>query len=70
MNETALPNYATTHNHVIDWDNAQLIDRESLKNRYIYGKSFDSGGQGGINRDESSYDLTHAHHGVIQSGHH
>ena len=62
-NKSAITNHATQKNHVIKWSQATVIDREPERftrwiNEAIHIRKE---GQQAMNRDEGSYQLSHAY---------
>ena len=58
-NKSAITDHVCNENHVIDWDKAEIIDRESDKSgrhirEEIWIRKTDN-----MNRDEGSYQLSH-----------
>ena len=55
-NKSAITDHVCNKNHVIDWDKAKVIDRESanLAGEAIWIRKTDK-----MNRDEGSYQLSH-----------
>ena len=62
-NKSALTNHATQENHVINWSRATVIDREPERfTRWIKEAiHIRKKGQQAMNRDEGSYQLSHAY---------
>ena len=62
-NKSALTDHATQENHVINWSQATVIDREPERfTRWIKGAiHIRKEGQQAMNRDEGSYQLNHAY---------
>jgi len=62
-NKSALTDHATQENHVINWSQATVIDREPEHfTRWIKGAiHIRNEGQQAMNRDECSYQLSHAY---------
>jgi len=62
-NKSALTNHATRENHVINWSQATVIDREPERiTRWIREAiHIRKEGQQAMNRDEGSYQLIHTY---------
>jgi len=61
-NKSALTDHATQENHVINWSQATVIDRESERfTRWIKDAVHIRKGQQAMNHDEGSYQLSHAY---------
>ena len=62
-NKSALTDHATQENHVINWSQATVIDREPERfTRWIKEAiHIRKEGQQAMNRDEGSYQLSHAY---------
>jgi len=62
-NRSALPDHATQENHVINWSQVTVIDREPERfTRWIKEAiHIRKEGQQAMNRDEGSYQLSHAY---------
>ena len=62
-NKSALTDHATQENHVINWSQATVIDREPERfTRWIKEViHIRKEGQQAMNRDEGSYQLSHAY---------
>ena len=68
-NKSALTDHATTENHLIDWEGAKVIDRESNKRkRHVREAIWIRRTENAINRDDGNYDLPHVYDVVIRSG--
>ena len=61
--KSALTDHATQENHLINWSDASIIDRESDRlSRWIKeAVHIRKGGQRAINRDEGSFTLSHSY---------
>jgi len=61
--QSAFTDHAITLNHVIDWDQTKVIDRESNKmDRWIKEAIYIRKEQDkSVNRDEESYQLSHVY---------
>jgi len=61
-NKSALTDHATQENHVINWSQAMVIDREPEHfTRWIKEAVHQKEGQQAMNRDEGSYQLSHTY---------
>ena len=62
-NKSALTDHATQENHVINWSQATVIDRdpERFTRWIIEAIRIRKEGQQAMNRDEGSYQLSHAY---------
>jgi len=62
-NKSALTDHATQENHVINWSQVMVIDREPERfTRWIKeAVHIPKEGQQAMNRDEGSYQLSHAY---------
>jgi len=62
-NKSAITNHATRENHVINWSQATVIDREPERFTRWIKKAIHirKEGQQAMNRDEGSYQLSHAY---------
>ena len=58
-NISAIKDHVCNENHVIDWDKAKVIDRESYKSGKHIRQAIWIRKTGNMNRDERSYQLSH-----------
>ncbi len=71
MHKSALTDHSTQENHIIDWDGAKVIDKEShQRKRQVRESIWIRRTVDALNRDEGSYELSHTYDDVIQSGRH
>jgi len=66
-NKSALTDHAVQKNHVIDWSEATVLDRESDRGtRWVKESVYiRKEGQAAMNRDEGSYTLSHAYDKIL-----
>ncbi len=68
MNKSTITDHTTQENHVIDWEGAKVVDRESHKRRrHVKEAIWIRKADDTMNRDEGIYELTHLFDGVIRS---
>jgi len=62
-NKSALTDHATQENHVIKWSQATVIDKEPERFSRLIKEAvhIQKEGQQAMNRDEGSYQLSHAY---------
>ena len=58
-NKSAITDHVCNENHVIDWENAKVIDRESDKAGRLIREAIWIRQTDNMNRDEGSYQLSH-----------
>jgi len=58
-NKSAFTDHVCSENHVIDWANAKVIDRESGKAGRLIREAIWIRKTDNMNRDEGSYQLSH-----------
>jgi len=58
-NKSAITDHVCNENHVIDWENAKVIDRESDKASRLIREAIWIRKTDNMNRDEGSYQLSH-----------
>ena len=68
-NKSALTNHATQENHVINWSQETVIDREPERFTRWIKKAIHirKEEQQAMNRDEGSYQLSHAYYGFLDT---
>ena len=66
FDKSALTDHTVTHNHIIDWERAKLIDKEPNRTTRKERKPFGSERQKPpMNRDKGNYELPHVCDDVI-----
>jgi hypothetical protein len=70
--KSAITDHANTLNHIIDWEGARIIEKESSKKRrQVKEAIWIRRTEGAINRDSGSYELSHIYDTIIpQEQHH
>ena len=58
-NKSAITDHVCNENHVIDWENAKVIDREADKAGRLIREAIWIRKTNNMNRDEGSYQLSH-----------
>ena len=72
VNKSAITDHVSQQNHVIDWEGAKVIDKDSCKQtRWIREAMWiRKRGDNVINRDEGTYSLNHVYDQLLQRTQH
>jgi len=70
MHKSAMTDHAAKHNHVIDWDNTDIKDKEGDRTRRIVKEAIRIREEkNNMNRDEGCYTLSHTYDPLIPHKH-
>jgi len=72
QNKSALSDHASHDNHIINWSESTILDRESDGGTRWSKEAVHTGKEGrrSMNRDEASYTLSHTHDRFLATSHH
>ena len=66
FNKSAITDHATQNNHVIDWENIKIIDKDSnTKVRLIKESIWIRKERTAMNRDEGAFKLDHSYDSIL-----
>ena len=66
IHKSAITDHVAASNHIIDWEGAKIVDKESNKRRrHVREAIWIRRTEGAINRDQGCYELSHLYNTVI-----